>query len=682
MIVKELLNPNSIVVIGASNDVQKPGGKALKNLVQGGYDGKIMAMNPKETEVQGIKCAQQLSELDNVDLAIIAVASKFIPDTAAYLAKENNTKAFIVLSAGFSEIGHEGKELEDKIVETVNNVGGSLIGPNCIGVLTPRYKGTFAGPIPKLDPKGCDFVTGSGATACFILEQAVTMGLSFASLFSVGNSAQTGVEEVIKHWDETFEQGKSSEIKIIYTEQIEKPALFLKHARSLINKGCRIAALKAGTTEAGSRAVSSHTGALAGSDKAVDALFNKAGVVRVYSRQELLNVAAVFNVKKLKGDRLAVITHAGGPGVMLTDTLAKEGMQIPKIEGKAADELKEQLFHGAAVGNPIDILATGTPEQLGIILDYVDDRFDNIDGSVVIFGTPGMFDVTPAYDVLWDKMNKCKKPIFPVLPSIVEAKDAVEHFLSLGGVNIPDEAAMGKALGKVYHTPQPAPEIQLPEIDTERIRFIIDKAQIDYLLPEDVQGLLDAASIPRVNQDVVKSVEEAVESAHRNGFPIVMKVVGPVHKSDVGGVALNIQTKEAVKEHYEKMMEIKDAEGVLIQPMIKGTEIFAGANYEENFGHIILCGLGGIFIEVLKDVSYGLAPLDKSEALRMIRSIRSYDIIKGVRGQEGVNEYIFADILVRLSALLTAAPEIKELDMNPLLGDMKSIRVVDARIRI
>lgn len=682
MIVKEMLQPKSIVVVGASNDLGKPGGRVLDNLLKGDYKGDLYAINPKEDKVQGIKCYKDPKNIGNVNLAILAIAAKYIPDTITFLAEKKKTKAFIVLSAGFSEMGEEGKLLEDQMVDAVEKTGGSLIGPNCIGVLTPHYKGVFAGPIPKLESHGVDFVSGSGATAVFILESAIPLGLSFSSLFSVGNSAQIGVEEVLQYWDESFDPETSSKIKLIYIEQIDKPELFLKHTRSLIQKGCRIAALKAGTTDAGSRAVSSHTGALAGSDMAVDALFRKAGIVRCFSREELVHSAVLFNYKKLKGENIAVITHAGGPGVMLTDTLASNGLKVPKIEGPKADELLEKLFHGSSVANPIDFLATGTAEQLGDILDYTDKKFDNIDGSVVIFGTPGLFDVQPVYEVLHEKIKSSKKPVYPVLPSIIQAKDAMDHFVSLGRSYIPDEVNMGKAIARIYNTSEPFEEEKVPDIDFERIRNIMDNAVYGYMSPEQVQGLLDSAGIPRANETVVHTLDDAFFAGEKLGYPLVMKVVGPVHKSDVGGVALNIKGAHEVELTFERMMKIPRAGAVLMQPMLSGTELFVGANYESKFGHMILCGMGGIFIEVLKDVSAGLVPISLPEAYNMIKSLKSYEMIKGIRGQAGVNEELFADVIVRLSALLQAAPEILELDLNPLLGTPASITAVDARIKV
>lgn len=683
MIINELLNPKSIVIIGASNDVEKPGGKILYNILNGGYKGKLLAVNPKESLVQGVKCIADVKEItETYELAIIAISAKYTLEVVEILAREKGAKAFIILSSGFSEFGDNGKVLENKITEIINSVGGALIGPNCIGVLTQSYKGVFAGLIPELSPKGCDMVSASGATVAFILEMAVPRGLRFNSIFSVGNAAQMGVEEILEYWDNTYVEGKSPFVKLFYIEQIKKPAKLLKHCRSLINKGCRIAAIKAGTTEAGSRAVSSHTGALAGSDVAVDALFKKAGVVRCYSRQELVYVAGILLHKQLSGPNLAVITHAGGSGVMLTDALAKGGMVIPKIEGDDADELLSLLNSGSSVANPIDFLATGSADQLGTILEFVDRKFNNIDGSVVIFGTTGMFDVTGVYDVLHEKMKWSMKPIYPCLPSIVQAEKAVKHFLSLGRVAFTDEVAIGVAIAKVYNTPKPAQEFNLPTIDSIAIREIIDNSENGYLEPNKVQQLFDIANIPRVPERLFTDLESAIVYANELGYPVVMKVVGPIHKTDVGGVVLNVRYEDTIRKEFGRLMAIEEANSVMIQPMYSGTELFLGAKREENFGHIVLLGLGGIFIEVLKDFSSALAPVSKLEALRMMKELRSYKLLERYRNMEGVNMELFADIVEKLSALLYYAPEIIELDINPLLGKKDSIIAVDGRICI
>lgn len=683
MITKQLINPSSIVVIGGSDDIQKPGGKVLKNLIDHNYKGNLYVVNPKADMVQGVSSNKNVESLPNVDLAIIAIAAKFCPHTVRVLANEKGTRAFIILSAGFHEESEEGAKLEQEIVDIINSVNGSLIGPNCVGVMNSNYAGVFTTPVPKLNPKGIDFISGSGATAVFIMEAGMPKGLTFASVYSVGNSAQMGVEDILKDMDENFDSAKSSRVKLLYVESINKPQMLLKHASSLIRKGCKIAAIKSGGSEAGSRAASSHTGALASNDVAVDALFRKAGIVRCNGREELATVAGIFMHPELRGKRMSIITHAGGPAVMLTDSLSSNKLEVPSISGPKADALLEKLFAGSSVANPIDFLATGTAEQLGHIIDACENDFEYVDAMAVIFGSPGLFPVYDVYDLLDKKMSECKKPIYPILPSIINVKDEIEHFLAKGRVNFPDEVVFGNALAKVYHTPAPQKEIvEQPKVDLKTIRSIIDKANNGYLAPEKVQELLDAAGITRAGEAIVTSSKEAQEAAAQLGFPVVMKVVGPVHKSDVGGVVLNVKTAEAVANEFNRMIKIKDTTAILIQPMLSGVELFVGAKREDKFGHMVLCGLGGIFIEVLKDVNAGIAPISSSEALDLIQRLKSYKILQGVRGQEPVNKEHFAEIVARVSALVTAAPEIFEMDLNPLLGRKDRVVAVDARIRI
>ena len=684
MINRELLNPQSIVVIGGSNNVHKPGGAIVRNIVQGGYQGILRIVNPKEDEVQGIKVFHDVRELPHTELAILVIPAKFCPDMVDVLAREKKTKAFIIISAGFGEETKAGGELEQRIIDTCAEYGAALIGPNCIGLLTRQHHSVFTQPIPKLSSKGVDFVSGSGATAVFILESAVIKGLQFNSVWSIGNGKQIGIEDVVQYMDENYNPDTDSKVKLLYIENISNPDKLLFHASNLIRKGCRIAAIKAGSSESGSRAASSHTGAIASSDSAVEALFRKAGIVRCHSREELTTVGCIFTLPPLTGKRFAIVTHAGGPGVMLTDALSKGGLEVPRIEGPAAEELKEKLFPGSSVANPIDILATGTAEHLGITIDYCERKFDDIDAIAVIYGTPGLTQLYEAYDVLHQKILECKKPIFPILPSLHTAGPEVAEFLAKGHVNFSDEVTLATALSQIMRTPQPAPpEVQLYGIDIPRLNKIIFSIDTNgYVQPQIVRDILDCAGIPLVPEMVSTSKEELTAFANRVGYPVVAKVVGPVHKSDVGGVTLNIRTPEHLALEFDRMMKIEDATGVMVQKMLKGTELFIGAKYEERFGHVVLCGLGGIFVEVLKDVQSGLAPLSYGEAYSMIRSLRGYKIIKGTRGQAGINEQKYAEIIVRLSTLLRFATEIKEIDINPLLADDKDVVAVDARILI
>lgn len=684
MINQQLLNPQSIVVVGGSNDIQKPGGKVLKNIIDGNYNGGLYVVNPKLSEVQGIKSYATVEELPQVDLAIIAIAAKFTLDAVQTLVRQKQTRAFIILSAGFSEESHEGAEIEHKIVDTINSVDGALIGPNCIGLLNTNFNGIFTTPIPKLSSNGIDMISGSGATAVFIMESALPKGLSFNSVWSVGNSAQIGVEDVLEFMDNSFDEQNSSKIKLLYIEKVEKPAKLLKHASSLIKKGCRIAAIKSGTSSAGSRAASSHTGALASSDEAVSALFRKAGIIRCDGREELATVAAIMQQKELKGKNIAVITHAGGPGVMLTDALENGGLCVPPIQGEKAKELLEQLFAGSSVANPIDFLATGTAQQLGTIIDYCENHFDNIDAMAVIFGSPGLFKIFDVLDVLAQKVKTSKKPIFPVLPSVSETAEEIKHYQNFGLQSFPDEVLFGKALAKIFNTPKPFDsKVSLPEnFNQKAIENLISQSENGYLPPDKVAYLLDYAGIPRAKEITATNLQQAIEAAKTIGFPLVMKVVGPVHKSDVGGVMLNVKDIATVEKTFEQMMKIPQSTGVLLQPMLRGTEIFVGAKAEPKFGHIVLAGLGGIFIEVFKDVNSAIAPVSSQEAQYMIKNLKSFKIIEGARGQEGISQKAFEDVIMRVGSLVMLAPQIAEMDINPLLGNKDGLIAVDARIRI
>lgn len=688
MINPKLINPKSIVVCGASSDIHKPGGKALKNLLESAFKGEVYAVNPKEDEVQGIKCYKQVEDLPQVDCAILCIAAKFCAHTVDVLTQQKGTQGFIIVSAGFSEENAEGAAIEKHIVDSINAVGGSLIGPNCTGFLNTNYSGCFDTPIPRLDPKGVDFITGSGATAVFIKEYGMSNGLKFNSVWAVGNSAQLGIEDVLEHLDETFDPEKSSRVIMLYMEKIGDPQRLLKHSRNLINKGCRIAAIKSGGSAAGSRAASSHTGALATNDAAVDALFQKAGIVRCHNRQELTTVCAVFMHPEIKGKRCAVITHAGGPAVMLTDVLSNGGMEVPPLKDHpASPALLSKLFAGSSVGNPIDFLATGTAEQLGYIIDAVENDYTDIDFSVVIFGSPGLFSNKEVYDLLDEKMKTCKKPIFPVLPSIINVKQEIEDFIAKGRINFPEECVLGNALVKVWNTPKPQPEhVELPQVDVARIRKAIEKCESGYLEIADYNELLDAAGISRKKSVEVSKKEDALAFAKEVGcskeVPLVMKVVGPLHKSDVGGVTLGVKDLDTVAKEFDRLIVIPETYAVEMYPMLDGTDVYIGAIRDDKFGHQIFFGLGGIFIEVLKDVQSALAPITAEEAKQMLTKLRGYKILQGVRGQEPVNIDLYADQVARVSALVQAAPEIVEMDLNPLLGNPRYVTAVDARIRI
>lgn len=685
MINQELINPQSIVVVGGSNNVHKPGGRIVRNLIEGKYRGELYTVNQKgEGDIQGVKNFKDARDIPEVELAILSIPAVACPAVVEILAKEKKVKAFIVISAGFGEETKAGAVLEEQLLKIVEETETALIGPNCIGIMNMNYHGVFTQPVPEFHNEGVDFISSSGGTALFIIESALMKGLRFSSVWSVGNSKQNGVEDVLEYMDLNFDPLRDSKIKMLYVEQIKDPDKMLYHASSLIKKGCKIAAIKAGSSDSGKRAASSHTAAIASSDSAVEALLRKAGIVRCYSREELTTVAGIFTLKEAKGKNCAIITQAGGPAVMLADALSKGQINVPLLEGEKVEELKTKLLPGAAVGNPIDLIGTGTPEHLATAIDYCEKHFDNINLMMVIFGSPGLVKVYDAYEVLHKKMEECSKPIFPVLPSIVTAGPEVKSFVRKGHVNFSDEVTLGTALSRVLNTPTPASsDVQLYGVDVPEVRKKIDYLNYSgFLSPQDVRSLLSLARIPLVNELVTGDLDALKAFAQKTGYPVVLKVVGPVHKTDIGGVALNVRTSEHLQVEYERMMKIPEVTALLIQPMLKGQELYIGANYEDRFGHVVFCGLGGIFVEILKDVSCGLAPLSYEETFSMIRSLRSYPIIRGVRGQKGLGEQQYADIIVRLSTLLRFAKEIKEMDINPLIATDKGIFAVDARIRI
>lgn len=681
MITNELISPKSIVVIGASDDINKPGGNALKNLIDSKFKGKLYSVNPKHEFIQGIKCYKSAESLPKVDLAILAIPAQLCPETVDILCNKKGCKAVIIYSAGFNEIGVEGSQYEKEILKIVNKQGVTLIGPNCIGVMNSNYAGVFTKPIPRFTSTGADIISGSGATVVFIIETAMQLGLGFSNVFSVGNSAQTGVEDILKYLDETYIPGNSAPVKLLYIESITKPDLLIKHASSLIKKGAKIAAIKAGSSEMGSRAATSHTGALTTPETVVSAIFKKAGIIRCYGRNELVTVASILSKPLPRGSKIAVVTHAGGPAVMLTDVLTSNGMQMPKFEGQKADQLLTKLGYGSSVSNPIDFLATGTADQLKTIIDTCEKDFD-VDSIVVIFGSPGLNKVGDVYDLIISKQKSSKKPIYAIFPSLVNAREEIEIFQSKGGICYPDEVLFGQALVKVISNKGCIPTSSLPPVDHKIIRSVIENSQDGYLPPIQVQKLLDAAGISRAEEKIVSDFQELRNAINIIDYPVVMKVIGPIHKTDVGGVALNISDDETLEVEFARLMKIQGTTAILVQPMLSGTQLFIGAKREKDFGHLIMCGLGGIYVEVLGDISTSLSPISTLEADDMISSLKGFKLLKGTRGNEGVNVTLFNETIRRISALCKAAPEIFELDLNPLLGNLKNIVAVDARIRV
>ena len=676
MIHQKLIKPESIAIIGGSDNLNSPGGRIVDNLLNNNFKGKIFVVNPKKDNVRNLPTFHSILDLPhNIDLAIIAIASKYVEETVKILTEQKDTKAFIIISAGFSDTGKQGKELENRIVKQIEKYGGSLLGPNNIGLINTNYAGAFTTPIPALSKQGVDLISGSGATAVFIIEAAMKQGMQFNSIWTVGNSAQIGIEEVLEHLDNTFDKD-SPKIKLLYIESIDKPDKLLKHSRSLIKKGCKIVAIKAGSSQAGNRAASSHTGALASPDVAVQALFDKAGIIRVYGRNEMIQVAGILSYGIPKDKNILIVTHAGGPGVMLTDILEKNRMKVPELNNPKAKELLRFLYPGSSVANPIDFLATGTAEQLDIILKYAND-FDEIDAIAVIFGSPGLFEVFEVYDVLGKHLKIAKKPIYPILPSLINVEEEIKYFQAKGNMSFPDEVLFGKALTKVFFSPK----IYAIPKNKPKAKTKLTTEKSGYLSPQQTQELLQKFDFPLVKEQVFTNLKKALQFA-QNKYPVVMKVVGPLHKSDVGGVYLNVDNDLDFIDNFERLLKIKDTKAVLIQEQKSGMELFVGVKYEEKFGHLIMFGMGGIYIEVLKDYQTLLAPVNKKEIKQKLKLLKTYPLLAGMRGKKGINIEKFIELIEKTAQLVQTHPEIIELDFNPVLATDNELFIVDSRINI
>jgi len=684
MINKQLLNPSGIVVVGGSDDLKTIGGATLENL-HSTYTGDVYVVNKSGNEtVRGYPCYHSIRDTPSVDCAVLCIPVTECLVAVDELVNIKGCKAIIIQSGGFRESGKEGARIEEQIKEICRKSDVALFGPNSTGLITPYYSATFRRPIPVLVPNGASLISASGSTIVYILETAQFMGLPISSVFSVGNSAQNGVEEILQYIDDNYVPGESPRVLMLYIESITHPDTLLHYASSLISKGARICAIKAGTTNTGSKAASLHTGAIASSDKAVNALFKKAGIVRCSSRTELVFVASAMMLPEFKGNRIAVISSAGGPAILQTDVFSSSGIEIPKIEGPAADRLLATLNTGASVSNPIDLMTDGTSEQLSDVIDFCENECPQIDAMTVIWGSPDTVEDEDFYNVLLEKFQTCRKPIFIVLASSMVSSRQLQSFHKKGAVTFPDEVFLAKALLKTTESHNyNSGKIALPPVDKDRIREVINKNGSGYLQPEQVQILLDSAGIHRVTEATAYSVDEALEAVREiGGYPLVMKVVGPEHNYVSSGTTLNVREDLIMKNEFERMMKIPGAECVMFQKMLSGIEIFIGAKKEGDFGHLIMCGMGGVFVEILDDVSFGLAPFSVEEVDSMIQSLKAYPILKGLSRGEGVNLKLLNETIRRVSALCMAAPEIQELDINPLLGNQDSLVSVNARVLI
>ena len=697
-VLDKIMKPKSIAVVGASTKEHTIGSDIMKRLQEYNFNGNIYPVNPKGGVIEGLQAYTSVLEIPGeVDLAIIVVNAKFVLSTIDQ-CHEKGIKGLCIITAGFKETGKEGAEAEKQLLAKVREYGMRCVGPNCLGVVNThpdiRMDGCFAESLPERGNIG--FVSQSGALGGGILNILKDLNLGFAQFISIGNQADVNAETALEYWEDE----KDVEQILLYMESIQNPANFRKLA-SRISKKKPILALKAGRSAAGASAASSHTGSLAGADKAANALLNQSGVIREYSLQDLFATAKVFaNCPIPKGDRVAIITNSGGPGIMATDAICEHGMQIAKISDATKEKLRSFLPSAASVKNPIDMIASAPIEHYKQTLETV-IADENVDMIITIY-LPflGLKDIDVAKALMEIKAEHPEKPVIGVFMT----KSDFFSTLSDMKVNMPffmyaEEAADGLNRLNQQRKWMERPEGKIPtfDVDYKRAQEIIAKSVNEgraQLTTRESIDVLDAYGIRVCKSGFAKSEDEAVSIADSIGYPVVMKMTSKTtsHKTDVGGVRVNIQSAEQLRAEYQDLIAkltekglLEGLEGVIIQEMVKGNrEMVCGIATDPQYGPMMMFGLGGVFIEVMKDVTFRIAPLTDVDAKEMIKSVKAYKLLEGARGTKPAQMEQIEETLLRLSQLVHDFKFIDELDINPLLISEKTGEgiAVDGRIKV
>jgi acyl-CoA synthetase (NDP forming) len=625
-----------------------------------------------------------------VDLAVVIVpAAAVLASVDEGIAK--GVKAFVVISAGFSEIGGDGRAREDALVERVRRAGVRLIGPNCMGILNTdpavNLDATFA---PVYPPAGrVAMSTQSGALGLAILDYAARLNIGISTFVSVGNKADVSGNDLIQYWAED----PRTDVILLYVESFGNPRKFSEIARR-VGRTKPIVAVKSGRSRAGARAASSHTGALASPDVIVDALFRQAGVIRTDTLEELFDVAALVAHQPVpKGRRVAILTNAGGPGILAADACEAQGLEVQPLSDRTIETLRSFLPAAASVGNPVDMIASASAEQYGRALAAVLSD-DSVDSVLVIFIPPLVTKIDEVARAVKEATQQaCGKPVIGIFMS---AQGAPAALAPIPCYMFPEAAATALARATVYGEWRTQPVGAVPvfgDIDPGRVRGILDTALTrgdGWLTPGEAQLLLSAVGIRVARSDVAANEDEAVRLADRLGYPVVIKAIGPaiVHKTEVGGVRVNLQDADAVRAAWRDFTSRLGAlqiamTGVLVQEMVPGgVEMLIGATEDPVFGPVIVCGSGGVLAELLADAQFRLSPLSDRDAQAMVDGMRGVARLRGYRGSAPADEGALVDALLRLSALVTLCPEIVELDINPLNVLAKGAKVLDARVRV
>ncbi|MHC4329731.1 MAG: acetate--CoA ligase family protein [Planctomycetota bacterium] len=694
---ESFFNPKSVAMVGVSHHKGKVGYEILANMIAAGYEGEIFPVNPQADTTQGLKCYPDLFSIGQVpELVVIVVPARIVPPIMRQCAKIK-VKSVIIITAGFKEVGKEGGELEEQVVQIAKRAGIRLIGPNCLGVIAPANKlnASFGGKLPAEGTVG--YLSQSGALLAAVLDMANANGIGFSRLISVGNKADVDELDVIKAF------GEDPHTKVIagYLESIGDGNAFVNQAEAISHEK-PILLMKPGGTEAGARAAASHTGSLVGDETAYECVFERAGIIRCDSLKSQVDYIQAFANQPLPaGTNVAVISNAGGAGIMAADAIERQGLDFATLSNDTMAMLASNLPAAASLQNPVDVLCDALADRYEFALSVALDD-PNVDIALVLLTPQAMTDPTATAEGVVKIAQR--KPGKLILACFLGASKMEEgtRILREGKIPCYDSPETAVSTIKVMTEyvrwrSRPKRIVELFPVNRRKAETTIEKhlrqgtCQIGEVASKEI---LEAYGFAIPKAAVATTSEQAANIARQLGFPVVLKIWSPqiVHKTDVGGVKLGLESPEEVMDAFDLMMyriprELPDAEilGVLVQEMVKrGKEVILGMKREPHFGPLMMFGMGGIMVEVLKDVSFHLAPLTAQEALKMLVSTKTYQMLKGVRGQEGVDKEGIAEALQRLSQLATEFPQIKEVDINPyVVGPAGTTAIaVDARISL
>jgi len=697
MELENFFNPDSVAIVGASEKKGKVGSEILTNIIDAGYRGQIYPVNHKAETINGLKCYPDLESIGQVpDLVIIVIPAKAVPMIMRQCAKIG-VKSAIIITAGFKEIGKDGRRLEQQIIQIAKQSGIRIIGPNCLGVIVPanNLNASFGGGLPSAGTIG--YLSQSGALLAAILDMANTNGIGFSKLISIGNKADVDELDVIKSL------GGDPDTRVIagYLESIEDGNAFMREAEK-ISHSKPIILIKSGGTSAGAKAASSHTGSLAGAETAYEAVFERSGIARCNSIKQQFDYARAFASQPLPaGPNVAVITNAGGPGIMAADTIERQGLTFAKLADETVEKLAGHLPPAANLYNPIDVLGDALADRYEFALDVVlDDQ--NVDIVLILLTPQAMTESTHTAEAIVKVSQKKKQK--PVLACFLGAGKVKEGIKVLQNGKIPQYDSPESAVATikvmadyVRWRSRPKRVVKLFPVNRRKVETIVEKhlrRNVREIGETEAKEILEAYGFITPKGSIATTAEQAANIAQQIGFPIVMKIWSPdiLHKSDIGGVRVGLKSAREVIDAFDLMMyripkKLPDANilGVLVEEMCRGgREVILGMNRDPHFGPLMMFGMGGTMVEVLKDVSFYLAPLTADEAKQMLINTKTYRMLEGVRGEEGVNIDAIAEGLQRLSQLVTEFPQIQELDINPyVVGPEGTTPIaVDARMSV